>query len=171
MKTTDPQDELFDVVDEQDRAIGQATRGECHSKKLIHRTISVLLFNAKGETFLVRRSLTKDTHPGRWGFSCVGHVLTGQSYGEAAKRELKEELGVDVPLDEVGKIFIPDSADVQWKTVYRGESEGPFTLHPEETAGGAWMSLEEIAEKIRTNENFFSPVALPVFRAFFLPPG
>ncbi len=75
MKYTDNQNELFDTVDENDKVIGQATRGEVHkNKNLIHRSIGVVVFNSNGEIYLQKRNSTKDTDPGKWTISCSGHV-------------------------------------------------------------------------------------------------
>ena len=75
MKISDNQNEIFDVVDENDKVIGQARRGEAHrNKKLIHRSVGVLVFNKKGELFLQQRSATKDTDPLKWTISASGHV-------------------------------------------------------------------------------------------------
>ncbi len=75
MKTTDNQNEIFDVVDEDDNVIGRVKRGEANrNKNLIHRSIGVAVFNRKGEIYLQQRSSTKDTDPMCWTISCSGHV-------------------------------------------------------------------------------------------------
>lgn len=167
MNTTDSQYELFDVVDERNEVIRQVPRGECHATGLIHRTVSALLFNEEGELLIVRRSLTKDIHPGLWGFSMDGHVRAGVSFEETAKQEFIEELGVSVNLEPIGTIFIDDPADRQWKRVFRGRSNGPFRFNPVETAGHAWMTMEQIEAKVRSGETFFTPVAIEVLRQLF----
>jgi isopentenyldiphosphate isomerase len=75
MKTTDNQNELFNIVDEKDNVVGQATRGEVHkNKSLIHRSVGVVVFNSRGEIFLQQRSAGKDTDPRKWTISASGHV-------------------------------------------------------------------------------------------------
>jgi len=86
--------ELFDVVDEQDRVVRQEARAEVHRLRLLHRAVHILVFNARGEVYLQRRSAKKDTYPNRWTTSCVGHVDAGEDYDTAAVRELAEELGL-----------------------------------------------------------------------------
>lgn len=87
-------DELFDVVDADDRVIGQATRAAVHRDGLLHRSAHVFVFNSRGELFLQRRALSKDENPGVWDSSAAGHLDAGESYAEAARRELLEELGL-----------------------------------------------------------------------------
>src|SRR5271154_3794999 len=86
-------DELFDVVDLDDRVVGQSPRRKVHARKLLHRAVHVLIHDINGHLFLQRRSMGKDTFPGCWDSSCSGHVDAGEDYIIAARRELGEELG------------------------------------------------------------------------------
>ena len=86
-------DELFDIVDHDDRVIGQAPRREVHARHLLHRATHVLVHDPNGRLFLQRRSMAKDTFPGCWDSSCSGHLDAGEDYPAAARRELGEELG------------------------------------------------------------------------------
>ena len=87
-------EELFDVVDAQDRVVGQAPRREVHAKQLRHRAVHVLVFDEKGAVFLQKRSMGKDSCPGTWDSSCSGHLDAGEDYDAAAVRELREEIGL-----------------------------------------------------------------------------
>ena len=59
-------EEIFDVVNERDEVVGRAPRSEVHAHGLLHRAVHVLIFNARGELFLQKRSKTKDREPSRW---------------------------------------------------------------------------------------------------------
>lgn len=88
-------DELFDIVSEDDKVIGQAPRSLCHGDPtLIHRVVHVLVFNPDGELLLQKRSPTKDIQPGKWDTSVGGHLERGESYLSAAHREMAEEIGL-----------------------------------------------------------------------------
>ena len=89
-------EEIFDVVNERDEVVGQAPRGEVHRRKLWHRAVHVLVFNARGEIFLQKRSMLKDTAAGLWDSSSSGHVDSGEDYDACAVRELREEIGLDL---------------------------------------------------------------------------
>ena len=65
-----------------------------HREGLKHRAIHVLVFNARGEIFLQKRSMTKDTFPGAWDSSASGHLDSGEDYDACAVRELREEFGL-----------------------------------------------------------------------------
>ena len=59
-------EEIFDIVNERDEVIGQSTRREVHARGLWHRAVHVLVFNARGEVFLQKRSMRKDIAAGKW---------------------------------------------------------------------------------------------------------
>ena len=94
---------LVEVVDENDVVIGQATVTECHAKQLIHRIAHVLCFTPEGNIVLQKRSKAMSTYPGLLTSSASGHVDSGESYAQAAARELQEELGVRAALTEIGR--------------------------------------------------------------------
>src|SRR5487761_2134532 len=87
-------EEIFDVVNERDEVIGQNTRREVHARGLWHRAVHVLVFNARGEVFLQKRSMKKDTARGKWDSSSSGHLDSGEAYDVAAVREVREEIGM-----------------------------------------------------------------------------
>src|ERR1700691_1584479 len=89
-------DEIFDVVNERDEVIGQNTRREVHARGLRHRAVHVLVFNRRGELFLQKRSMKKDTHPGAWDSSSSVHLDPGEEYDACAVRDLREEIGLVV---------------------------------------------------------------------------
>jgi len=81
-------EEYFDVVNDRDEVIGQETRREVHRRGLKHRAVHVIVFNAKDQVFLQKRSLKKDAHPGAWDSSASGHLAPGETYDDAAVREI-----------------------------------------------------------------------------------
>jgi len=152
--------ELFDVVDEQDCVVGQAPRGEVHLRRLRHRAVHVLCFDREGRVFLQRRSMLKDSAPGRWCASCCGHLDAGEDYDAAAVRELKEEIGVDVAGPEALTRWLRLEAQretgMEFLWVYRVVHEGPFVLHPAEIMDGRWYGREELEEAMGERPREFS---------------
>ena len=128
-------EEIFDVVNERDEVIDRQPRSEVHRLGLKHRAVHVLVFNSRGETFLQKRSMTKDREPGKWDSSTSGHVDSGEDYDACAVRELREEIGLtDRQSSRNGCSKSPRArkrtAEFVW--VYRCQAEGPFQLHPDE---------------------------------------
>src|SRR5258708_11693049 len=71
---------------------------EAHQKALLHRAFSVFIFNSKGEFLLQRRALTKYHSAGLWTNACCSHPRPGEETLQAAKRRLKEEIGIETDL-------------------------------------------------------------------------
>lgn len=153
MKTTDNQEELFDLVNVNDEVIGVVKRREANrNKSLYHRAVVIFVFNDRGELFLQKRSRTKDVEPGTWTVSASGHLGRGQSYAEGVVRELEEELGVKAPVRLLRKIIIQSQLETEINAIYEAKHAGPFRLHPLEIETGKFMKLEEIEDQIRINK-------------------
>ncbi|HEU5395956.1 MAG TPA: NUDIX domain-containing protein [Verrucomicrobiae bacterium] len=148
-------EDIFDVVNERDEVIDRQPRSVVHARGLLHRAVHVLVFNSRGDVFLQKRSMLKDRQPGVWDSSSSGHVDSGEHYDETAVRELREEIGLEMksPLEKLFKIDACAATDAEFVWVYRGESEGPFRLHPDEIERGDWFApayvTKWIAEKPR----------------------
>jgi mevalonate kinase len=145
IESTDDQNELFIVVDQNDNILGYKTRYECHhDKSLIHRTVGVLIFNRNGQLLLQKRSITKDMDPGVWAISTAGHVTKNQSYEEAAHRELKEELGIETAISPVVKFLSETQEETEMAMLFKGVAEGPFIFNQNETSEVKFFNTNEI---------------------------
>ena len=144
--------ELFDVVDERDKVIGQAPRQEVHARDLRHRAVHVLIHDARGRVFLQLRSPLKDSFPNCWDCSCTGHLDAGESYQAAARRELGEELGwhdATLPLRFVTKLSASPSTGWEFIEIYlMGPTEGPFALNPDEITEGRWIHPRDLTSEL-----------------------
>lgn len=156
-------EEIFDVVDDRDEVVGQATRAEVHAQGLLHRAVHVMVFDKTGRLFLQKRSMSKDTFPGAWDTSAAGHVDAGEDYDPCAVRETEEELGLklDKTPERLFKIDACAETGEEFVWVYRTENDGPFTLHPEEIERGEWFTPEEVTAWVeRAPEDFASAFVL-----------
>ena len=152
-------EDIFDVVNDDDEIIGRELRSVVHARGLLHRAVHVLVYNAAGQLFLQKRSMAKDNDPGLWDSSCSGHVDSGESYAVAAERELMEEIDllVDEPMEELFKIEATAETGWEFAVIYRTESEGPFTLCPQEIDKGRWFSRKEIDDALAIEPEKYSP--------------
>jgi isopentenyl-diphosphate delta-isomerase len=150
--------ELFDVVNERDEVVGQATRGEVHARGLWHRAVHVFVFDRAGRLFLQKRSLAKDKSPGLWDASCSGHVDAGETYDAAAQRELGEELGLQVAAPPVRWLRMDASEPTGWEFiwVYRMSHDGPFVLNPHEIDRGEWHAVAQIRSLMESDPERFT---------------
>ncbi len=147
MKTTDNQQEMFIVVDENDMVLGYKTRYECHhDKTLIHRSAGLVIFNDRGEILLQKRSLTKDTYPGFYTLSASGHVNKGETPAEAITREAIEEIGAHIQPEFKMKFLYEDPRETEIDYLFTTQHDGPFLPNPLEVEEVAFFSLEEVKQ-------------------------
>ena len=158
--------EMFDVVNERDEVIGRQPRSEVHRLGLMHRAIHVLVFNARGQMFLQKRSLTKDRQPGLWDSSASGHVESGEDYDACAVREPREEIGLELNAapQRLFKLAASAETDQEHVWVYRCEAEGPFTLDPVEIERGGWFTLEETNRWMAEKPHEFATALLLIWQ-------
>ena len=159
-------EEIFDVVNDRDEVIDRQPRSEVHARGLLHRAVHVLVFNSRGQIFLQKRSMKKDRQPGVWDSSSSGHVDSGENYDACAVRELREEIGLSVaqPPRRLFKIDACEATDAEFVWVYRCESEGPFTLHPDEIDEGGWFSPAEVTRWMNERPQEFASALVFIWR-------
>lgn len=93
--------ELLDVLDEEGNLTGKKEDKDIiHEKGLWHREVCVLIRYRKGEYLIQKRAATKKQAPNKWGMT-AGHVDAGEDFEEAMIREIREELGIEVALEEL----------------------------------------------------------------------
>lgn len=146
-------DELLEVVDDNNQVIGKVTRGECYKKGLLHRAVNIFIYNSKGEVFLHKRSNKKLKYPSFWDLSCSEHVKPDESFEKAAKRGLKEELGIEIQLEEIIPIHRVDNNvseyhDNELVVTYKGVYEGEMKFDPNEVEEGKYFNQKELNKLI-----------------------
>lgn len=82
------------LVDEQDREIGVEEKVAAHERGALHRAVSVFAFDAQGALLVQRRADAKYHSGGLWSNSACTHPRVGESLDAAARRCMREELGV-----------------------------------------------------------------------------
>jgi isopentenyldiphosphate isomerase len=154
------------VVDQENRFVRWEERRVIHERRLVHRSIHILVYDRAGRLVVQRRHRDKQTYPGYWDCSTSGHVeesdYTGHPdedlaavYLAVARRELMEELGVEAPLELLA--HLPPDPKLHYEQIYlyRAVSDGPFTAQPEEveeiravTEGELRALSEDPAERV-----------------------
>jgi len=159
-------EDIFDVVNERDEVIDRKPRGEVHRLGLLHRAVHVLVFNARGQIFLQKRSMKKDRQPGVWDSSASGHVDSGEDYDTTAVREVREEIGLTlnkVP-KRLFKIPACEATDQEFVWVYRCESEGPFELNRDEIDAGDWFTPDQVTQWMSEKPEEFASALLFIWQ-------
>lgn len=147
-------EQLVEVVDEDDRVVGVVPRARMRAENLRHRAVFVAVLASDGRVLVHRRSEAKDVWPGWWDLAVGGVVDPGEGYDDAAARELAEEVGVTGVVPELlgGGRYEDDEVSLIGR-VYRVVHDGPFAFADGEVVEAAFVSLDEMAHRVR-DENF-----------------
>jgi isopentenyldiphosphate isomerase len=162
--SADPGDELVDVVDSDDRVMATVSRRRMRGERLRHRAVFIVVTSPDDELLVHRRSDAKDLWPGRWDLAVGGVVAAGETYDDAARRELAEELGVTgVEPHPIGVgAYADDEVDLVARC-YRVEYRGPLRFADGEVVEARWVDRIGLDELLAT-ESF-----VPDSRALFPP--
>jgi isopentenyl-diphosphate Delta-isomerase len=150
------------LVDETNKVLGYMGKLEAHEKALLHRAISVIIFNSKGEMLIQKRALSKYHFAGIWSNTCCSHPRKDESFKAAAERRLYEELGIRTPLKEefqfIYKAHDEASGLTEWEydTVFTGVFDGSFEFNKDEVATIRWVKPEELFRDIEKNPEQYS---------------
>lgn len=178
--------EIFDIVDEKGMPTGETVEREtAHREGIRHRTAHVwIVRQAEGrwQVLLQKRSMNKDSFPGRFDTSSAGHIPAGSEPLESAIRELKEELGLDAAPE---KLKFADTFHIQYEKVFHDklfkDNELAFvyiyldqvdisqiTVQEEELECVEWFDLEDTYQQcLAHNQKFCVPVkSLEIARAY-----
>ena len=143
-------DELVDIIDRDNNVIGKGLKSAAHKTGLRHRVSAVLLQREDGR-FLIPTASQKKAEAGRLYHSAAGHLHSGETYQESAKRELLEEVGIRVDkVEYLGAFwFEKDYAARKEKERFEvylakySSNMGRIKLNDEQT-DERWLSKEEI---------------------------
>jgi 8-oxo-dGTP pyrophosphatase MutT (NUDIX family) len=142
--TSDPNEELVDVIDDAGRVVRTVSRREMRGQRLPHRCTYILVFDQQGHLFIHLRTPTKDVFPSHWDV-CVGGVLAaGETFADGARRELHEELGIDAAPVEQFPFRYVDEHSFAHGMVYHVLHDGPFQLQADEIVRGEFIPVAEV---------------------------
>jgi len=156
--------EILDLVDEEDRIIGQIERDAAYAqnKKNI-RVVNGFVVNKEGKLWIPRRSSTKRIFPSGLDFSIGGHVDTGESYETAFERETHEELNIELkntPYKPVGYLTPYKDGVNCFMKVYEIHSDTAPDYNKDDYVSYEWLTPEELLQKLDNGE--ISKADLPV---------
>ncbi|MDO8513115.1 MAG: NUDIX domain-containing protein [bacterium] len=160
-------DDLLDIVNEKDEVIGADTKFNKFEKELISRNVVAFLKNPKGKYVVVRRAPTKKSFPNLLDISACGNVNKGETYQEAIKREIKEELGIECSVRLLTKIYnesCENGKKVKYFTaIFLGTTREKLRPNKEHEIQQS-MNIDELGLKIKNNPELFTPFFVNDFR-------
>lgn len=164
--------ELIEIVDEKGNFTGQIMdKEEAHDKNLLHNEVAIFIINDKRQVLLQKRSANKRFNPNKWAL-CAGHVDKGETLEVAALREIKEEIGIDININNLIAFgerefsIKPSNSHITYFYYIKSNlNENEFTIQTEELSEVKWFDIEKIISMIKEKDNptVFSEKRIPLF--------
>lgn len=150
--------EVLDLYTKDRIKTGQTMiRGDKQPEDTYRLVVHICIFNKDGQMLIQQRQPFKSGWSNMWDFSAGGSVISGEDSRTAAEREVKEELGVDISLENK-RPALTLSFSHGFDDVYLCEKEidiDSLQLQYEEVQDARWASIGEILEMI--DEDNFIP--------------
>jgi isopentenyl-diphosphate delta-isomerase len=149
------------LVDADDVEIGTMGKLDAHRQGLRHRAISALVKNAKGDFLLQRRNPAKYHSGGLWTNACCSHPLPGEPAADAARRRLRQEMGVTCALQPLF-VFAYDTPvpggliENEVVHVFGGSHDGPVKPDPAEVSEYKWISLPALTSDVAARPDAYT---------------
>ena len=156
-------EELFDVVDQNDKPTGRKMNKEAvHADGTLHRCVAVFVFDDQDNLYL------QNHWSGMLDHTVGGHVSAGEDYLPAAIREMEEEIGLkNIEIKTIATSLYSDeqfNPSVQ-KTrqrhmfgVFECQAPTGWKFKPTEEVDSIFpQSLKETVSQMNTNPTKFTP--------------
>jgi isopentenyl-diphosphate delta-isomerase len=149
------------LVDNDDTPLGEADKMEAHKKALLHRAISVFIFNSSNQMLLQKRAMDKYHSIGLWSNTACTHPCPGESNIDAAKRRLKEEMGLETELKKIFHFIYKEKMDdylteYEFDHVFIGFCDKVPVPNPEEVCDFRYFDKITLNEQIKNNPDMFT---------------
>lgn len=150
------------LVDVHDNPIGTGAKLPTHERGDLHRAFSVFLINTQGEILLQQRAMGKYHGGGLWANSACGHPRPGEETSAAARRRLREEMGIDADLEPVFTFTYRARMDRELieheiDHVMVGYSNELPRPDPAEVADWRWLTPAEIRTELAATPDRYTP--------------
>ena len=126
------------------------TRGDDIPKNLYHLVVHVCIFNSKNQMLIQQRQSFKEGWPNMWDVTVGGSAIIGENSRQAAMREVAEELGLKIDLENTSPV-ITKYFNEGFDDIYILEKEidiSKLILQYEEVQAVKWAGIEEILDMI-----------------------
>nr|NMN91266.1 isopentenyl-diphosphate delta-isomerase [Brenneria salicis ATCC 15712 = DSM 30166] len=148
------------LVDEADRPTGVMEKQEAHEKGLLHRAITVYVFNSRQQLLLQQRALDKYHSGGLWSNTCCSHHAPGEKRRKPASSVVSGN-GLRCPLTPIFTLTYRLALENgltkhEVGHVYFGVTDDIPQVSPEEVADYEYLLLEQIGHNMETSPERFT---------------
>lgn len=149
------------LVDNEDNELGSMPKLEAHQKGLLHRAISVFLFDSAGNWILQQRAFDKYHSSGLWTNTCCSHPNPGENSLDASNRRLIEEMGLDCELNFLFKFLYRAELDNnlienELDHIYVGYTNQEPSINPNEVNSWRIMNFFDLDKDVQENPNNYT---------------
>ena len=147
--------ESFDLYDIQRNKTGKTLeRGNKVPAGYYRLVVHSCVFGSDGRMLIQRRQPFKDGWSGMWDITAGGSAIAGDSSQTAAMRELREEVGIDVNLENVrpAMTIYFDGGFNDIYTINMDVDIDSLELQTAEVEQVKWATEEEILEMLHEKE-------------------
>jgi isopentenyl-diphosphate delta-isomerase len=152
------------LVDEHDTELGTMPKLDAHRPPgHLHRAISVFAIDPGARILLQRRAASKYHFPSLWTNTCCSHPRPGESVQDAARRRLREEMGIAASPTPVGTFTYvavdPVSGLIERELdhVCIAHVNTDPTPDPAEADDWRWVSLTALQSDLAANARAYTP--------------
>ena len=135
---------------------------EAHRRGLLHRAVSIFIFNDRNELLLQKRAVDKYHSPQKWTNTCCTHPSPGETPLMTARRRLSEEMGIIATLTEVFTFLYQADVDNglienEFDHVFLSVSNQNPNPNPAEVSDWNWVAIEDLKQELIKNPEEYSP--------------
>lgn len=162
-------EEFIEEVDWDNNVIAVHPREKLKEKVFPHRASLIIPITPEGKLILCKRAKDKHPYPNTWCCAVGGKVLAGETYEQAAMREMKEEVGLTADLQFVAPFSYKEEdypAIFHIFTTTQHIRKELFNLDPTEIQYAEEFTREEVRQLMTEQPAQFAPTfcrALEVF--------
>jgi isopentenyl-diphosphate Delta-isomerase len=150
------------IVNSHDEALGVREKWDAHAAGVLHRALSVFVFDDRGRMLLQRRARGKYHSGGLWSNTCCSHPRPGEATHVAAHRRLGEEMGIACDLEPAFSFVY--RADVgnglvehEYDHIFVGRCSADPAPDPEEVSAWRWARPAELLLELADRPSRFTP--------------
>lgn len=150
-------EEILDLVDNEDTVIGTLERSKVHAADLHNfRVINAFLINDAGKLWIPRRTADKSLFPLHLDVSVGGHVSSGETYEIAFRREMREEVGLDLDnlvYEDLGLLFPHTHGVSAFMHVYKFFYNNVPPYNKKDFVEYFWLTPSELKNLIKNGDD------------------
>jgi isopentenyl-diphosphate delta-isomerase len=152
---------LVITVNNNDESLGLLDKLEAHKRGVLHRAVSVLAFNSKGEWLLQKRNPNKYHSGALWSNSACSHPYEEERNLACAERRLFEEMGMYCDLEKSFDFIYKEKLDNgliehEFDHVFIGTTDNIPVVNVDEVVEFKYISTPELLKELNEKPHEFS---------------